>query len=286
MHHVGTVATAPVLDSPYGGRARGYRRIALVDRAAGSVHQLLALGELDAGGSVDAHAHASEKAIYLLEGELVLEIDGASEALRPDDHLFLAAGAVHAARNPGAGAARWLELLAPQPAAALSDPAFPAGQGAGEGGYVRGRFDASQLPPPSDTIGLEGFGAANVGGAALTMLIDREHGASQFNLFVVEYAPGGLIKEHDHPFEEAFFFVSGTIEAELDGETHVLRAGDYCWSGVCSPHSFRNVSDAPVRWIETQVPQPPSRHQARFTGEWARRLGAEPVGHAPAVEPR
>jgi quercetin dioxygenase-like cupin family protein len=104
------------------------------------------------------------------------------------------------------------------------------------------------------------------------MLIDREAGASQFNLFVVEYAPGGLIKEHDHPFEESFFFVAGEIEAVLDGTTYHLRAGDYCWSGVASMHAFRNRFDAPVRWIETQAPQPPSRLQARFRGDWERPL--------------
>ena len=35
-----------------------------------------------------------------------------------------------------------------------------------------------------------------------------------------------------------------------------------------------NRSDGPVRWLETQVPQPPSRYQARFTAEWARFLAS------------
>lgn len=35
-------------------------------------------------------------------------------------------------------------------------------------------------------------------------------------------------------------------------------------------HSFRQRGDEPVRWIETQVPQPPTRHQARFKGDWER----------------
>jgi quercetin dioxygenase-like cupin family protein len=136
--------------------------------------------------------------------------------------------------------------------------------------YRRDTFGEGQLPPPSSAIGLAGFGEANVGAASLKMLIDRDFGASQFNLFVVQYGPGGYIKEHDHPFEEAFFFVQGEIEAVLDGETHTLRAGDYCWSGAASMHSFTNLGDEPVRWIETQVPQPPARHQARFTSEWRR----------------
>ena len=65
-------------------------------------------------------------------------------------------------------------------------------------------------------------------------------------------------------------FFSGEIEAVLDGQTYALQAGDYWWSSAGSMHAFTNRSDAPVRWIETQVPQPPSRYQARFRNEWER----------------
>ncbi len=80
--------------------------------------------------------------------------------------------------------------------------------------------------------------------------------------------PGGFIAKHDHAFEEGFFFLAGEIEAELDGETYTLRAGDYCWSGVGSMHALTNRTDLPVRWLETQAPQPPSRYQARFVADW------------------
>ena len=92
---------------------------------------------------------------------------------------------------------------------------------------------------------------------------------------VVQYAHGGFITPHDHAFEEGFFFLTGQIEAELDGETHTLEAGDYFWSGVGSTHALANRADEPVRWLETQVPQPPSRHQARFVSDWTRYLSAD-----------
>ena len=53
----------------------------------------------------------------------------------------------------------------------------------------------------------------------------------------------------------------------LDGIVYTLRAGDYCWSGAASMHSSTNRSGKPVRWIESQAPQPPSRYQARFRGD-------------------
>jgi len=272
VHHVGTLAETPTRLGVYAGHADGYARFPIIDRDAGSVHQTVAVAELAPGGQVHVHVHAYEEALYVLEGNLVLSAAGEDEELTPDDFAFVPYGMAHAIANRSGEPARWYELGAPRTSDGFDDTAFPTELPAVSDMDVlfrRGHFAAAELPPPSDTLGLAGFGAANVGGASLKMLIEREAGASQFNLFVVEYVPGGLIKEHDHPFEESFFFVSGEIEAVLDGTTYHLRAGDYCWSGAASMHAFTNRSDAPVRWIETQAPQPPSRHQARFRGDWA-----------------
>lgn len=271
MHHVGTLAETPSSPGVYAGHADRYTRFPIADRAVGSVHQTVAVAELAPRGHVHVHAHAYEEAIYVLEGNLVLNVAGADEELSPDDFAFVSFGVAHALANRSGEPVRWYELGAPQGSDGFDDTTFlteaPAGTDV-DVSFHRGHFDAGELPPASDTLGLAGFGAANVGGASLKMLIDREGGASQFNLFVVEYVTGGLIKEHDHPFEESFFFVSGELEAVLDGTTHHLRAGDYCWSGAASMHAFTNRSEASVRWIETQAPQPPSRHQARFRADW------------------
>src|SRR6266545_1281390 len=260
MHHVGKVAETSARDGIYDRHSREHRRLPLIGPATGSPHQEIAVVELDPGGGVDAHLHAFEQGLYLLEGEAALAVAGTEERLGADDFVWIEAGVAHSVSNAGSGSTRWLEVGAPGPVDGLDDTVFASAGAEVEVPYRRGHFDESQLPAPSDTIGLEGFGAANVGGASLTMLVDRDFGASQFNLFVVQYAPGGLIKEHDHPFEEAFFFVRGEIEAVLDGETHALGAGGYCWSGVGSMHTFVNRSDQPVRWLETPAPPPPSRH--------------------------
>jgi quercetin dioxygenase-like cupin family protein len=271
MHHVGALADVPSSPGDYAAHADGYARFPIVDRAAGSVHQVVAVAELAPGGSVQLHAHAYEEALYVLAGTLVLSVSGAGEQLSADDFAFVPYGMAHALANPSGEPVRWYEIGAPQASDGFDDTTFltePQAEAGSDVPFHRGHFDAGELPPPSGTLGLAGFGAANVGGASLSMLIDREAGASQFKVFVVEYIQGGLINEHDHPFEESFFFVSGEIEAVLDGTTHNLRAGDYCWSGAASMHAFTNRAEAPVRWIETQAPQPPARHQARFRGDW------------------
>jgi quercetin dioxygenase-like cupin family protein len=278
MHHVGRLTETAAVTDPYGSHCSGLTRRAIVDRAAGSSHQEIHVAELDPGGRIDRHLHAHEEALYVLEGALSLTVGDAEEELGADDFLFVDAAVAHAVSNGSDTPARWLEVAAPQSGAGLDEPAFVDGSvaGAAGGAHHRGHFDVGQLPEPSGAIGLAGFGEANVGGAALKMLVEGAIGATQLNLFVVQYQPGGFIREHDHPFEEAFFFVSGEIEAVLDGETHALAAGDYCWSSSGSMHAFTNRTDAPVRWLETQVPQPPGRYQARFVQEWERTLRGEP----------
>jgi quercetin dioxygenase-like cupin family protein len=258
----------------YEGHSAGHLRKVLIDRAGGSVHQEVVIAELEPGGRVDRHLHAFEEAFYVLEGALVLEAAGATEQLGADDYVFVDRGVAHALRNDSDAPVQWFEVAAPQPGAALEDTVFVADHVLPKGlerPYWRDHFDAAELPPPSGAI-LAGFDAANVGGAALKILVGPATGATQLNLMVVQYVAGGFITNHDHAFEEGFYFLEGEIEAELDGEKHSLRAGDYCWSGVGDMHALENRSGAVVRWLETQVPQPPSRYQARFTADWERFL--------------
>src|SRR5262249_58229522 len=128
------------------------------------------------------------------------------------------------------GVARWFEVSAPQPGGDLDDTVFVDGDPPSlelESPYSVGHFDPADLPQPSATLGLAGFGAANVGGAALQVILGPATGSSQFNLMVVQYAPGGFITPHDHAFEEGFFFLTGNVEANLDGEIYTLSPAPY-----------------------------------------------------------
>jgi mannose-6-phosphate isomerase-like protein (cupin superfamily) len=277
MHHVGRIAERPQHAGVYAGHSTGFARVPLVGQADGSRHQEVCANELEPNGAVDLHAHAYEQGVYVLAGALSIDFPSGAETVGADGFCFIDLGVSHSLANAGPEPVRWLEVSAPQPGGQLDDTVFLARHltpATVEVPHRTGAFASSQLPPPSDTIGLAGFGAANVGGASLRMLIERDFGASQFNLFVVEYAPAGAIKEHDHAFEEAFIIVSGSLEATLDGVTYTLSPGQYCWSGVGSMHAMANHADVPARWIETQAPQPPPRHQARFIADWERATAA------------
>jgi quercetin dioxygenase-like cupin family protein len=109
-------------------------------------------------------------------------------------------------------------------------------------------------------------------------MIDSDLGAVLSTMFMVQYEPAGLAGPHDHPFEETYLILEGAVEASFDDATYVLEPGDVAWAGCGCVHGFRNVGDGPVRWLETQAPQPPGRHSYRFARDWDylnQRLGGE-----------
>jgi quercetin dioxygenase-like cupin family protein len=273
VHVAGKLAETAADDGPFAGRASGLTRRPLFDREQGTTHHSLVHHELAQDGHVDRHMHAFEQAIYVLTGSVAVDVAGGSEQLGEDDYLWIELGVPHAIANTSPESAAWLEVSAPNPGASFEDTVFTDGAGAApELPYRRGHFDVADLPEPSGAI-LAGAGT-NVGGASVRLLVDREFGASQLILMALQYVPGGGIKEHDHAFEEGFFFLEGELEADLDGERHTFGPGEYFWSGVGSTHELTNRSDAPVRWLETQAPQPPSRHQFRYLGDWDRLASA------------
>jgi mannose-6-phosphate isomerase-like protein (cupin superfamily) len=130
-----------------------------------------------------------------------------------------------------------------------------------------GHFDESQLPQPGGASQMEGFNP--ITGVAIKMFVDRSFGAVHQSLFLIQYMPGARIDLHDHTFEESYFIVSGRVQAIADGESYDLGPGDVIWTGVGCLHSFVNVGEEPVRWIETQAPLPPAKEVFRFERDWA-----------------
>ena len=105
-------------------------------------------------------------------------------------------------------------------------------------------------------------------GIAVKMMVDSDLGANLTTMFMVQYDPDGKAGPHDHPFEETYLIVEGATDAQFDGERYRLEVGDIAWAGVGCVHGFTNAGQGPVRWLETQSPQPPARHSYRFARDW------------------
>jgi quercetin dioxygenase-like cupin family protein len=134
-------------------------------------------------------------------------------------------------------------------------------------GNLLSHFDVGQIPSPEQRA------AAVVGspGVFLKWMVDEQFGARHHRMLFIEYQPGANIPLHDHTFEEAYFILSGEVQATLDGERYLAKAGDVLWTGVGCVHSFANVGSEPVRWLETFSPQPPAENVFRFMAEWEKK---------------
>lgn len=297
MHSVGSVdwsfADSPLPDSR---TSSGLARRVLVGPEQGAVHTELAVGAFATGGWLRRHIHSFEEALYVLAGELVIEIDGRVHRLLSGDYAFIPIGTWHALANPAAEQTRWLSVNTPQ--------RIDSDAGRRDTFFTVDAFDRDELiaraarpvfgdpslryvghypgtPPLEQAVRVEdpargrrpaGADTALLAysGIAVKMLVDRVLGADLLTMFTVDYEPGGAAQAHDHPFEETYFFLDGEIEAELDGQPYTIRAGDVVFAGVGGVHGFYNTGSGRVRWIETQAPQPPARHAYRWFASWKR----------------
>ena len=277
MHYVGKFLDSGLAANPtYAQHSLGYTEAPLVDHKSGSVHTGLSIAELAAGGTLAPHVHAYEEGFYILSGEVRASINDQTYRLGPGDYGCIKVGTPHAWRNAGTSPVRWLQHAAPQPKprgmerdtffpkngrppddGAPLDPAEP-------GGNLLGHFDVSQIPSGDEGRNV----AAGLTGVFLKWLIDEKFGAVHHRLLFIEYLPGVGIAPHDHTYEEAYFILSGEVEAVMDGKRYLATAGDVLWTGTGCVHAFKNISSEPVRWLETFSPQPPKENVFRFMAEW------------------
>src|SRR5580658_605669 len=276
MHFYGKTADFPLTEQRlYANHSRGYTQASLVDHGTGSVHTGLSMNVLAPSGSIAPHLHSYEEGFYILEGEAVLGVADRSWRLGPGDFGAFKVGTVHAWSNVGQQPVRWLQVAAPQPKpeGAERDTFFPRqeriefGDSLVKGEPLLGHFDAGQIPEP----GPARDALPGAKGVFLKWLVDEKLGARHHRLLFIEYLPGSNIPLHDHTFEEAYFLLSGEVEAVLDGKRYLAHAGDVLWTGVGCVHAFANIGNAPVRWLETFAPQPPAENVFRFSAEWEQR---------------
>ena len=110
--HVATVdwsfTERPFEPSP---RWEGLARSVLVGAEQGAVHTELAVGSLAPGGWLNRHFHSFEEALYVLDGELLLEIDGHHHRLVKGDFALMPVGTWHALANAGSEPNRFFRKL-------------------------------------------------------------------------------------------------------------------------------------------------------------------------------
>jgi quercetin dioxygenase-like cupin family protein len=89
---------------PANAEAPTFKRVELQrhDLTTKDREAVVARGEFQPGAAAPKHTHPGEEIGYVLDGELVLEIDGQPPTkLKAGDTFFVPAGQVHSAKNAG-----------------------------------------------------------------------------------------------------------------------------------------------------------------------------------------
>jgi len=116
------VVTAVVL---FAQQTTPFKRTVLqqVDTSIPGREAITAVGEFQPGAVAGRHTHPGEEIGYILEGTVVVEIDGKpNQTLGPGKAFVIPAGAIHNARNTGSGIARVLATYIVEKGKPLATP--------------------------------------------------------------------------------------------------------------------------------------------------------------------
>lgn len=128
-------------------------------------------------------------------------------------------------------------------------------------------------------------------GECVAIHAERRDTGGRFGCGEALLRPGAGQPRHiHHGMEELLYVLAGRIDFELDGRRFRCEAGGFMFIPRGTPHSFRNLSDAPARLLGIFSPDAMegffdavNRAPAEAFPEIARRHGIEIVG--PMLEP-
>jgi quercetin dioxygenase-like cupin family protein len=204
------------------------------------------------GGSSSPHVHARHgEALFVLAGELTLQLEDRVHRIGPETWAFVPPEVVHAVEVTGDAPARFVVLHTP---------------GSGYGDYVRGDAAAFDQRPAADSVsadpdlvvirragGTEGEHITNrPPDRRATVLLDAEE------LIVSEFAYGagerGAKPHVHHRHSDGFLVVEGEFTFHLRDGSRALPAGTLLFIPPDVVHGFDNDSDGSARCFNFHVP--------------------------------
>ncbi|MDR7484686.1 MAG: cupin domain-containing protein [Armatimonadota bacterium] len=115
--------------------------------------------------------------------------------------------------------------------------------------------------------------------------VDHAVGSVHMGTGICFLEPGGLIRPHLHSFEETFYVLEGTATVQIGDRAYALGPGHFGLIRTGVRHAWRNVGAQPVRWLESQAPQPRPTGRGRdtfFVGDDVTVEARPPDPHDPA----
>ncbi len=194
------------------------------------------------------HVHREHAdAFYVLEGELLFHVAGETRSLTAGAFALAPPGVIHGF-DVGEKGARHLNLHTP-------GRAFAALSRARRDGVPFDAADGDTFGPPDD-------GGLPATEATVHGPDEGEQGGNivkaarpELSLLVLEFQPGSGVDPHFHKaHSDSFFVFEGELEIHVGDEVVNAVAGTYVLAPPHVVHYFRNVSDAPARFVNIHTP--------------------------------
>jgi quercetin dioxygenase-like cupin family protein len=202
-------------------------------------------------GKAPPHVHARHgEALYMLEGELALQLEDRVHRVGPESWAFVPPQVVHAVEVTGDDPARFLVLHTPN---------------SGYGDYVRGDVAGFDQRPAADAVsadpglvvvrrvgGAEGDTITDRPGRRATVLVETD----EITISEFHYGAGerGAQRHVHREHADAFLVVDGEFTFHLRDGSHALPAGTLVVFPPGVVHGFDNDSGAHARAFNFHLP--------------------------------
>ena len=202
-------------------------------------------------GTTPPHVHVRHgEALYVLEGELELQLDDRMQQIGPETWAFVPPGVVHAVETGSDTPARYLVFHTP---------------GSGYGDYIRGDVAGFDQRPAADYVSADpGLAVVRrAGGSEGDKVTDRpERRASvlvetdELTISEFDYGPGerGAPRHVHREHADAFLVLEGEFTFHLHDGSHTLSAGTLVVFPPSVVHGFDNDSDGFTRAFNFHMP--------------------------------
>lgn len=235
----------------------------------------LFIDEVPPNGGPPLHIHRHEdETFYILEGELVVQMNQERFTVPAGCAAFLPRGVPHTFTNLGTGTARALVALTPgglerffaevEPLVTQPEPDMTAvltiaakygieAVGPSLAGQVNGstvKEGHAQVMRPESALTFSVPGEETI-----RILLNGEQTRGQLALLVGDFTPGSGAPLHQHRYEdEVIYTLDGALSVQLGQEMGTAGAGAVAFLPRGVPHAFHNSSDQIVKALAIVTP--------------------------------
>ena len=94
----------------------------------------------------------------------------------------------------------------------------------------------------------------NILGTDTRFVCPGERTGQSWSLMEVTLPLDSGAPSHEHPWDEAYYVLSGEVRFSVGGQRHLLSAGDFLYAPANTVHAFHGHSNDPARMLVFDAP--------------------------------